>query len=189
MIKIIEKILMLKLIVNYFSVLVLYFLMISCSASTGSRYENENSQIKNGKNQINTEKDKEQIVEDFDISPYKTKIVIPEKTTPKTGSDEIWFNYKQNSNDTKNKTIVGNADGYRVLILITDNLDEANQLRSEIYFNNKSEEVYIDFEPPFYKVKLGDYENERSANDMRFKLNQQGYKDAKVIKDKINKFE
>lgn len=75
------------------------------------------------------------------------------------------------------------------MILITDNLDEANQLRSEIYFNNKSEEVYIDFEPPFYKVKLGDYENERSANDMRFKLNQQGYKDAKVIKDKINKFE
>lgn len=180
---------MLKLRVNYPLFLFLSFILISCAASTGNRYANEDDQIKKDKDQSNTQKDKEELIEDFDITPYKTKIVIPEKTTTKTASDEIWFNYKQNSNDNKNKTIVGNADGYRVLILITDNLDEANELRSEIYFNNKSEEVYIDFEPPFYKVKLGDYENERSANDMRFKLNQQGYKDAKVIKDKINKFE
>ncbi|MDY0082994.1 MAG: SPOR domain-containing protein [Ignavibacteriaceae bacterium] len=180
---------MLKSRVIYSSVLVLYFVLISCSASTGSRYENEKNQVNNSKDQGNTKKDKEQLVEDFDISPYKTKIIIPEKTKTKPGSDEVWFTYKQNSNDNRKKTIVGSGDGYRVLILITDNLDDANEVRSEVYFNNKSEEIYIDFEPPFYKVKIGDFESERNANELRFKLNQQGYIEAKVIKDKINKFE
>ncbi|MCZ7611101.1 MAG: SPOR domain-containing protein [Ignavibacterium sp.] len=180
---------MLKSRVFYSSALVLYFVLISCSASTGSRYENENNQNNISKHQRTNQKDTEQLNEDFDITPYKTKITIADKKTTNSVSDEIWFTYKPNSNETKKKTIVGSSDGFRVLVLITDNLDEANQVRSEIYFNNKSEEVYIDFEPPFYKVKMGDFDTERSANELRFKLNQQGYLEAKVIKDKINKFE
>ncbi|MDT3697026.1 MAG: hypothetical protein ROY99_11625 [Ignavibacterium sp.] len=180
---------MLKSRVYYSFVLVLYFVLVSCSASTGSRYENENNRVNNDKHKSTTQKDEEKLNEDFDITPYKTKITIAEKKTTESVSDEIWFTYKSNSNEAKKKTIVGSADGFRVLILITDDIDEANQVRSEIYFSNKSEEVYIDFEPPFYKVKMGDFDSERNANELRFKLNQQGYLEAKVIKDKINKFE
>ena len=32
----------------------------------------------------------------------------------------------------------------------------------------------------------GDFDNQKPADDLRFKLNQLGYKEAKVVKDKIN---
>ncbi len=51
---------------------------------------------------------------------------------------------------------------------------------------NNVNEVYLDFEPPFYKVKVGDFDSQGIADDLRFKLNQLGYKEAKVVKDKIN---
>ena len=83
---------------------------------------------------------------------------------------------------------MGTEDGYRVQVLVTDDLDEANRLKSDVYFTKSVDEVYVDFEPPFYKVKVGDFSVQKSAEDLRFKLNQLGYKDAKVIKDKINIF-
>ena len=181
---------MLFRIINSFLSFSLFITLISCSASTGSRYSGENNETVNNTNKTEVPEKKEPLKEDFDISPYKTKIILPEKTVKTVpGNDEIWFTYENNPVETKEKSITGTADGFRVLVIITDNLDEANQMRSEIYFSNKTEEVYVDFEPPFYKVKIGDFDSERSANELRFKLNQQGYQEAKVIKDKINKFE
>ena len=178
-----------KIFIAYL-VLVFSFVLLSCSASTGSRYDKESSETTSKTDDKKVVDNKAQLVEDFDITPYKTKIVLPEKPEKTLPDDEeIWFTYEKNSVENKQKSIVGSGDGFRVLVLITDNLDEANQMRSELYFSNKTEEVYVDFEPPFYKVKIGDFESERNATDLRFKLNQQGYQEAKVIKDKINKFE
>ena len=125
--------------------------------------------------------------EDFDITPYKTQITIPEKKSYSSKNDEnIWFDYASKEIDTKTKSLVGTADGYRVLILTTDNPEEANQVKADIYFSKNANEVYVDFEPPFYKVKVGDFDSQKNADDLRFKLNQLGYKEAKVIKEKIN---
>jgi hypothetical protein len=177
-----------RIIVSVF--IVLSFVLIGCSASTGTRYANEKDKTTNKTDKNEVIEKKDPLKEDFDITKYKTKIILPEKPVKSlSGNDEIWFTYENNSAEIKKKSIIGVGDGYRVLVLVTDNLDEANQLRSEIYFSNKTEEVYVDFEPPFYKVKIGDFESERNATDLRFKLNQQGYQEAKVIKDKINKFE
>lgn len=170
--------------------IVLTFIIIACSASTGSRYANEKDETTKPSDKIDALDNKGSLNEDFDITPYKTKILLPEKPVENfERNEEIWFTYEKGSGEVKKKSIVSTGDGYRVLILTTDNIDEANQIKSEIYFSNKIEEVYVDFEPPFYKVKIGDFESERNANDLRFKLNQQGYHEAKVIKDKINKFE
>lgn len=167
-----------------FSILVIS----ACSASTGSRYE------KNEK--VNTEKttteDNEGIKtatlkEDFDITPYKTEIIVPEKkVSGVTENQIIWFDYGSPEVATKTKTLVRTEDGFRVLVLTTDNVEEANQIKADVYFGQNSNEIYIDFEPPFYKVKAGDFDTQKAADDLRFKLNQLGYKEAKVVKDKIN---
>lgn len=170
--------------------LLLFSLIVSCGTSTSSRYTKTDDQNKD-KNSSSEEKNdsKFSLKEDFDITPYKTEIVIPEKKTYHGKNDKnIWFDYGTPQTETKPKSLVGTQEGYRVLVLTTDNLEEANQIKADVYFSKNADEVYVDFEPPFYKVKVGDFESQKIADDLKFKLNQLGYKEAKVIKDKINIF-
>ena len=163
-------------------------IIISCASSTGSRYDDKEKTKSDDNSSIVVEKNLTLLPkEDFDIEPYKTKIALPEKKIY-SGKDDynIWFDYGSVEINTETKSLVGTAEGYRVLILTTDNPEEANQVKADIYFSKNANEVYVDFEPPFYKVKVGDFDSQKTADDFRFKLNQLGYKEAKVIKEKIN---
>jgi hypothetical protein len=166
-------------------ILVLTVLLLAgCSASTGSRYEK-----KEVVNVDNTEGNNEQITEDFDITPYKTEIELETEPLP-TGQLplDVWYQYDENAIDSQ-KNIVGTTDGYRVQVIATDNIDEANQIRSEIYSKTTKKAVYVNFEPPFYKVKVGDFTSNSDANDLKFMLNQLGYKEARVVQETVNLFE
>jgi hypothetical protein len=179
---------LLFIIKSLFIVFISLLFFYACSASTGSRYEKENKV-----NSENTSEQKNETIkisalkEDFDITPYKTKLIVPEKKINTTAKNQnVWFNYGSPEVETQTKTLVGTSDGFRVLVLTTDNIEEANQIKADVYFSQNSSEVYIDFEPPFYKVKAGDFDSQKVADDLKFKLNQLGYKEAKVIKDTIN---
>ncbi len=87
------------------------------------------------------------------------------------------------------RNVIGTTDGYRVQVLSTDNIDEANLVRSEIYEQTSRKEVYVIFEPPFYKVKVGDFTSNSEAENLRFKLNQLGYTESKVVQETVNIFE
>ncbi len=179
---------------NIHSILLLLFIgalifITACGTSTGSRYsksDTEKSQDSDQTSQVSYPKD---LNEDFDISPYKSKIELPEK---KQGSNnqnkQIWFGYGESSKENNRKILTGTSDGFRVLVTSTDNLEEANQIKTDVIDKLDKNEIYVDFEPPFYKVKVGDFSDQKSADNLRFRLNQLGYKEAKVIKDKINIF-
>ena len=77
----------------------------------------------------------------------------------------------------------------RVQVLSTDNIDEANRIRAEVYEKTTNKEVYVIFEPPFYKVKVGDFTSKSEADNLRFKLNQLGYTESKVVQETVNLFE
>ncbi len=173
-----------RLLLTLLTVLIIY----GCSASTGSRYDKVDKNNPSNESDENKDESIKPIIdEDFDITPYKTKIIVPEKKNkPIFKNQNIWFDYGSPDIETKTKSLVGTADGFRVLVLTTDNIEEANQVKADIYFSQTIYEVYIDFEPPFYKVKAGDFESQKTADDLRFKLNQLGHKEAKVVKDKIN---
>ena len=166
------------------SLLVIY----GCSASTSTRYsKDENTNTESTKTEDKEISTTTKLDEDFDITPYKTEIVVPEKNTENENVNQnVWFDYGSSEIETQNKILTGTGNGYRVLVLTTDNLEEANQVKTDVYFGQNNNEVYIDFEPPFYKVKVGDFDNQKNAEDLRFKLNQLGFKEAKVINDKIN---
>jgi hypothetical protein len=167
---------------------------ISCSASTDTRYGKEEG-TKDKETPVLTD---ESIKEDFDFTPFKTKFDIPEKiiefpvVSSATEDLNIWYEYETSSLDTVyyvNRKIIDKINGYRVLILTTDNLEEANDMRSEIYFKTVQREVYIIFDPPFYKVMIGDFTELSEARDLNFKLNQMGYSEARVINETVNIFE
>ncbi len=178
---------MYKFLLHSLSTILLIFILSSCSASTGTRYETK--EIKETKNQVSENKEQEMLVEDFDITPFKTELEIEEiPSQDNIPPNEIWYEYSDTvSNSSRN--IAGTADGYRVQVLSTDNMDEANEVRAQIYFNTMNKEVYITFEPPFYKVKAGDFISFSEAEDFKFKLNQLGYPEARVIQETVNIFE
>lgn len=67
------------LIIKFFSFLYL-LLLVSCASSTGSRYGNEDKNNKSNSDTKTIENvSQSDLKEDFDITPYKTKIIIPEK--------------------------------------------------------------------------------------------------------------
>ncbi len=158
------------------------FFHAGCSASTSSRYEKTNGNGDNEKVTVN---------EDFDITRYKTKIEI-ETISNNEGLSDVWYEYEndfEDSNFVQNLKIIKTVDGYRVLVVATDNLVDANSIRADILAKIKRKEVYISFEPPFYKVKIGDFTDITESNNLKFRLNQLGYTEARVVQETVNIFE
>jgi hypothetical protein len=175
----------LKLLIGIIGLIALTMLLfIGCSASTGSRYETKNESKTEAPDEVTKE-----VTEDFDITSYRTEIDIE---APPIATDElppdVWYGYEDSLVDIP-KQIVGTTDGYRVQVLSTDDIDEANRIRAEIYERTARKEVYIVFEPPFYKVKVGDFTSKTEADNLRFKLNQLGYTESKVVQETVNLFE
>ncbi|QQS37828.1 MAG: SPOR domain-containing protein [Ignavibacteriales bacterium] len=129
----------------------------------------------------------------FDISKYRAVIKIDSgfvsTSTPEGKHQDIWYSYEQDEKIETDSVSVTKTRGYRVEVLATDDLEEANQIKSEIYFITNQKQVYVSFEPPFYKVKVGDYIKISDANNLQFKLNQMGYSESRVISDEVNIFQ
>ena len=159
-------------------------LFISCSASTSDRYNTKEEKKEKKEVQPN-----EKTKENFDITPYRATFNVEEKKKSSNSFEkaDVWYNYETKAaNDTSASQIVSQVMGYRVQVFSTDNLEDADSLRSKLYMQTNQKAVYITFEPPFYKVKVGDFLKISEAKDLSFKLNQIGYTEARVINDKIN---
>lgn len=174
-------------IIKYIFPFLLSILIISCSASTAGRYGNEENkrEKKEEKKEITNKGENN---ENFDLTPYRATFNVENKVkTNKSFKPDVWYNYRTKAaSDTLTPQIVGQVNGYRVQVFSTDNLEEADSIRTELYLETNQKAVYITFEPPFYKVKVGDFLKISEAKDLRFKLNQIGYTEARVINDKIN---
>jgi cell division protein FtsN len=171
-----------------------YLLIISCSASTGSRYESDVDNEKKTESEKNEEKHKTDLAEDFDMSPYQTKIEIEEKQPVKEtithDNLSVWYEYEEPDTTAINeRIIIGKEYGYRVQVFTTDNLEEADSLRSDVYFNAVRKDVYVVFDPPFYKVLVGDFKQLSDAKNLSFRLNQMGYTESRVVSDTVNVFQ
>jgi len=68
----------------------------------------------------------------------------------------------------------------------TEDYKEAENIRTDLYFNTVARRIYIDFETPFYKVKIGDFTNSFDAKEYSFKLSQLGFKNTSIVRDSIN---
>jgi hypothetical protein len=166
--------------------MILPFLLYSCSASSTVRYDRD----KEKKESVN-ETEKKTFKEDFDIIPYRTTIDIKEKSSNTTEPPEIdaWYGYQdKDTSSAQEKAIVGTTNGFRVQVLATDKLEEADSLKSELSLKVTQKNIYIIFDPPFYKVEVGDFISMSDAKDLNFKLNQMGYTESRVIASTVNIF-
>ncbi len=184
---------------NHFNKITIYFVLFlssiiftACSASTGSRYEKS----KENEKKLETKKEtgKKLPDEDFNMKPYRTKIDLKETKTDSGQVPQdlsVWYGFSSSdtSNNLAKQTVIDRVKGFRVQVFSTDNLKEANDKKSELYSKTNQKNVYIIFDPPFYKVEVGDFTSLQDAKDLSFKLNQMGYNDAHVVNETVNVYE
>ncbi len=166
----------------------LMFLFASCSASSTVRYDRS----KENKEKNTEEKKGENYKEDFNIIPFRTTVDIKEKEQPEEETPELnpWYGFEQkDTSSVQEKTIVGTTNGFRVQVLATDNLEDADSLKSELSLKVLNKNIYVIFDPPFYKVEVGDFKSMSEAKDLNFKLTQMGYTESRVIASTVNIFE
>ena len=76
------------------------------------------------------------------------------------------------------------SEGYRVQILATRYFDYADSLAISIS-SKIIDSVYVEFETPNYKVRVGDFIDRDSAELRQQKLLNMGYKSAWILRTKI----
>ena len=76
------------------------------------------------------------------------------------------------------------SEGYRVQILATRYFDYADSLATSIS-SKIIDSVYVEFETPNYKVRVGDFIDRDSAELLQQKLLDMGYKSAWILRTKI----
>ncbi len=96
-------------------------------------------------------------------------------------------------NSVTSREIPGNSDapppetiqGFRIQVLATTEIDEANALKSELGSIPQIDSVYVSYDSPYYKVRVGDFPARPEANPLLKQLISAGYKDAWIVADRI----
>ena len=83
---------------------------------------------------------------------------------------------------------VNKIDGYRIQIISTTKLAEAESAKARFVGNFDSITAHIDFSSPYYKLKVGDYPSRVDAYIKLQKI-REIYPDAFIVKDRIKLLE
>ena len=77
--------------------------------------------------------------------------------------------------------------GFRVQVLLTQEIDEANTTLSDLELQFPEEFAYMVYDAPYYKVRVGNFPVRTAANTKLKKLIKLGYKEAWIVPDNILK--
>lgn len=84
-------------------------------------------------------------------------------------------------------SVAETTDGFRVQISFTKEIDQASQLRDTVSSLLPEEWVYVVYDAPYYKVRIGNFQDRPSANRMMEQLIRRGYGEAWIVPDRILK--
>lgn len=77
------------------------------------------------------------------------------------------------------------VEGFRVQVLATRDRFNAEKLQSELG-EKIQHKIYVIFEAPNYKVRIGNFIDRRKAENFRIELAKNGYSSAWIIRTKID---
>lgn len=79
------------------------------------------------------------------------------------------------------------VQGFRIQVLSSNNYDEAITLRNTLNVELPAQWVYMVYDAPTYKIRVGDYTNRADANLAVDGFIEKGYKGAWVVPDRVVK--
>lgn len=77
--------------------------------------------------------------------------------------------------------------GFRIQVLSTTEIDTANEVKNELSNLPESIGIYVIYDSPYYKVRVGDFLFRPDANQLLKTLIDQGYMDSWIVADRILK--
>lgn len=77
------------------------------------------------------------------------------------------------------------VQGFRIQVFASANIDEAVSARETARTKVGNDSVYVVYDPPVYKVRVGDYATRLEASQRLPRIVNLGYPDAWVVSDKI----
>ena len=123
------------------------------------------------------------LAQDSQVIEYKTVKDIPPNWPVIINNvldDSTSFKFLPSLDSVKSE-----SEGYRVQVLATRYFERADSL-AVIMKNTVSDSVYVDFEAPNYKVRIGDFIDRDSAESLQQELMQMGYNSAWILRARIN---
>jgi hypothetical protein len=127
--------------------------------------------------------------------PRKERLSTFERSfKPSFYDTEVYLYGKDDSARTSGKAIdqltsapPETLQGFRIQILATNNFDDANLTRTTFSLTFPDLWVYLVFEAPTFKIRVGDFSNRTEAKTLLDKVQSQGFKTAWIVPDRIIK--
>ncbi len=79
------------------------------------------------------------------------------------------------------------VQGFRIQIFSSSNIDEAGSMKVLAQQKFSGDSIYIVFDPPVYKVRVGDFFTRYDAGQRLSQFVDLGYRDAWIVPDRIVK--
>tara|TARA_B100001996_G_C18660841_1_gene593021 strand:- start:583 stop:1017 length:435 start_codon:yes stop_codon:yes gene_type:complete len=108
----------------------------------------------------------------------------PMPKTPKIIDQIFKTNQLKILDSLKNARIIS-QDGFRLQIFETEKVEEANLVLNE-YKTALNDSVYMIFEAPLYKIRLGDFVTRREAELEKNNLESKGYSGIWLVRSRIS---
>ncbi len=113
----------------------------------------------------------------------------PSKYDPEIKSVETTAQKIKLPNDNADTSVLQETvQGYRVQILVTNDITEANESKGDIAYLFQNDIVYVMYQAPYYKVRLGDYKSRAEAAQALKILSEKGYTKAWIIPDRVLRY-
>jgi hypothetical protein len=114
-------------------------------------------------------------------SDYDREIEI----TPKIYSDNV---ERLDPMEIPRDTIIikeETVQGFRIQVFSSSGVDEANLIKSLVQEKFPKDSVYVEYDAPVYKVRVGDFLNRYEANQRLPEFVSRGYRDAWIVPERI----
>ncbi len=87
---------------------------------------------------------------------------------------------------SKYKTSGGKYKGFRLMVLNTNNRELAYQTRGQLATRYPQHTLYLAYQAPYYKLKMGDFLEKKEAEDLKKQLTSFMKQGVFVVSDVIN---
>ena len=112
------------------------------------------------------------------------EIVFKEEPKPTTHNDRVDGTDISLMTAEKEDKLV---DGFRIQLFATKDIESATVAKKEaqFVFADDSLNIYVEFDSPYYKLRLGDFQDRDKAEQFREIAREKGYSSSWIVKTKV----
>jgi hypothetical protein len=77
------------------------------------------------------------------------------------------------------------TQGFRIQVFSSSNVDEVNLMKSVVLEKFTGDSIYVVYDPPVYKIRVGDFLTRYEANQRLPEFVDKGYRDAWIVPDRV----